>query len=181
MTDPSVKTAPLITAMRLKGSSLQTIPDILSGGGVVGGSGTFLVWGVTTVSLDKRLGITSALPGELAGVLFSTSLWIFGGIRLISSRASRIGSGGGVAAGGVNSSGGNDFTSEPCSERVDSARLVCCGGVTVAVGEAPTMGDDFATEPVSEGADEICLVGSGGLLTARGDDLERKLNSVTTA
>jgi hypothetical protein len=95
------------------------------------------------------LGLVFLWSGETEGVLFSSSLSIFGVTRIVSPRLPRTGSGDWTGAGGVESAGGDDFGRWDSKGAV-GACLVDARGL-IAAGR-----DDSDRGLTSEGADETC-------------------------
>jgi hypothetical protein len=173
--DPSVMVIPLITAIRLEGSSLHMIPDILNDDGVAAdragacsGSLTVLA-GTPFPSSELRLRLVFLSPGDTEGGLFSALLSIFGAARIISPRLPRIGSEDRAGSGGLTFAEGDEVDSAD-SEGTCEACFVIEGGLTV-VGR-----DGFGKEPISEGADEAFRLDAGEFKGAGRDDLNRKPN-----
>ena len=166
---------PLITAIRLEGSSLQMIPDILNDDGVVAdwagacsGSLTELA-GAPFPSSEIRLPLVFLSPGDTEEGFISASLFILGAGWIVSPRLPRSGSEDWVWADGLTSAGRDDVDS-PDSGGPCETCFVAKGGLTTA------RSDDSGEEPTSGGADEAFRLDAGEATGARGDNFQWDLN-----
>ena len=166
---------PLITAIRLEGSSLHMIPDILNDDGVVAdragaGSGSLTALaGVPFPSSEVRLRLVFFSPADTEGGLFSASLSIFGAARIVSLRLPRTGSGDWTGFGGLTSAGGDDVDS-PGPGGACEACVAVEGGLTTA------GSDDSGKEPISGGADEAFRLDAGESTGGGADNFHRNPN-----
>jgi hypothetical protein len=177
MIDPSLRVIPLITAIRLEGSSLHTIPDILNDDGVVAdrtgaGSGSLTVLaGAPFPSSEIGLRLVFFSPVDTEGGLFSASLSIFGAARIVSPRLPRTGSRDWTVVGGLTPAGGDDVDSPgPCPGGACEASFVVEGGLTTA------GSDDSGKEPISGGADEAFRLDVDEPIGAGADNFHRNPN-----